>query len=137
MEDGSASGSPNGEGALLNDNVFHEQCQSMLSLPVSSLLFSALLFFPFLSHLSFCNPSISVLEAGSIVIAFGDISATMIYEGSDNGDWTLSYRAEKQGIGFQDCILQWGMAIGCACAWTHSMCCATGYRPPQSCSVVA
>ena len=41
-------------------------------------LFSSLPFFSFLSHLSFCNPSIGVLEAGSVVTAIGDISAAMI-----------------------------------------------------------
>ena len=81
----------------------------MLSSPISSLLFfsSSL---P-LSHLSFCHSIIGVLEAGSIVFAFGDISAAMIYEGSDDGDWKLSHRAERHETGFQECM-QWGMAIG-------------------------
>ena len=66
--------------------------------------FFAFLFSSSLSPLSCCRSVIRVLEAGLIVVAFGNISAAMMHEGSEDGDWTLPHGAEMDETGFQDCM---------------------------------
>ena len=83
-----------------------------------------------LSHLSFCHSIVGVLEAGPIAIAFGDISAAMIYESSDDGDWKLCHRAGRQGTGFQDCMQMGYGYWGVPAHGRIQLCCATGCRPP-------